>query len=672
MIPRVCSLRSLVFASALLLAASAMSAQNFPGKVHIYNAAQQMNAIAPQAIAQQTIEIGTYNGGTNTFHFALGPSYPPNVPAYKRVENGGNVPPRYVPMINSYNVKYEFKIIDKPAGFGITVEVPEADGRMVKKEAVITTGGTRASVTFNPKSFRAQVITIHRPGGDTTVRVHPNLRPQLGAFVVPYQLITIIYEPPGLGSVPGSGSNSTFKQTSTANTVMTWDFARTSGLVETVTNGGMYDMFGQAMGLGAGVILGQAGDKAMLEALEASAEGSAAGAKVAGQASQTAVGAIPILAAVKVILDLTKGPDVTTTTTQTTGTTTTQGISIAVSASYTTKIHRYPGAGDLFVVLHDVLYAYLAHDGKVYLAPIAYSGVDYYTAPELRQKLPSVAKQYIALDPHLSAPMLYAASSRSQAVVKGQTILSQVLDRASISSGSFSARFVPFGAYQHVSCKATGNPSIELSREDFQSTATTHTKSTTVVEQMTGLGALVGGGGDNLQGTTYSTAMQQGTSQEQSTSITLDCGSADQFWVDVYLDKVFRTFLALRGEPIDAAPGFVAMAGVAHRPDGSRSARQSMRLRIGGETYVTRSDDNGNFSFPSRALPHGAGQIQIGNERYSVSYAGVPKNLSLRGGVVAETATPTATPASTQPKGVLPTIVVPRKLPPSGHRRNTP
>src|SRR5439155_19119780 len=167
------------------------------------------------------------------------------------------------------------------------------------------------------------------------------------------------------------------------NTVVSWDFARTSGLVETETTGGMYDMFGQAMGLGAGVILGKASDKAMLEALKAAAEGDAAAAKSAGTVSQNAAGAVPILAAVNIIMSLEEQSTVTTTTTQTTGTTTTQGISISVSAGFTTKLHRYPGGGDVFVVLHDVLYAYLAHDGKVYLAPIAYSQADYYSAPEL-------------------------------------------------------------------------------------------------------------------------------------------------------------------------------------------------------------------------------------------------------------------------------------------------
>lgn len=648
--------RSFVAASALLLCASAMSAQNFPGKVHIYNAVQQMNSITPQAIAQQTIEIGAYDGSTNKFTFLLEPTA---FGGYKSVEEGGDVPSRYVPMINSYNVKYEFRIANKPAGFGITVEVPDADGRMVEKEATISSSGTRASVTFNPKSFRSQAITIRRPGNDTVVRVHPELRSQLGAFVVPYQLITIIYEPPGLGAAPGTGSSSTFSQTSTANTVLTWDFARTSGMVQTVSTGGMYDMFGQAIGLGAGVILGKASDQAMLEALEAAAEGGASAAEAAGKQAQTAASAASIVGpAVNIIMGLAEQSTVTTTTTQTTGTTNTQGISISVGASYQTKLHRYPGSGDLFVVLHDVMYAYLAHGGRVYLAPIAYSGVDYYSAAELREKLPAVAEQYIALDPHLRTPPLYPATATTQVVAQGQSAIRAQVLRVAVP-GSFAARFVPFGPYQHVSCKASGNPSIVLEREDFQSTGTTHTTTTTVVEHVTGLGALIGGGGDKVQGTTYSTAVQQGTSQTQSTSITLDCGSADQFWVDVYLDRVFRTFLTLRGEPIDPTPGAAPIAGAAQRPDGRRSARQLVRLRIGGETYVTQSDDNGDFAFPSRTLPKGSGQIEIGNERYNITYTGVPRTLMLKGGVVSEIKATNAP----QPLAKPPAVIAPRKLP---------
>src|SRR5205823_8668105 len=140
----------------------------------------------------------------------------------------------------------------------------------------------------------------------------------------------------------------------------------------------------------------------------------------------------------------------------------------------------------------------------------------------------------IALDPHLRTPPLYAVVSQGRPAAKGPLSTSrQVLD-VPIAAGSFAARFLPFGPYEHVSCKAAANPTIELHREDFQSTTVTQTRSTTVVEHITGLGALIGGGGDQLWGTTYSTAMQQGTSQEQSTSITLDCGSADQFWLDVY------------------------------------------------------------------------------------------------------------------------------------------
>ncbi|HUF31455.1 MAG TPA: hypothetical protein VMM77_12460 [Gemmatimonadaceae bacterium] len=650
---------SLIVIAATMLSPSYMRAQNLPGKVHIFNAAQQMNSIMPQAVPQQTIEIGTFNGSTNTFHFLLEPSYPPQIPDYKKEEYGGDVPPQYVAEINSYNVKYEFAIVDRPAGFGITIALPEPDGSVVKEDATITNMGTRASVTFNPRAFGVQLITIHRPGGDTTVRVYPRLRPQLGAFVVPYQLISIVYEPPGLGAQPGFGSSSMFEQTSTANTVVSWDFARTSGLVETTTTGGMFDMFGQALGLGAGAILGHASNELMLDALKAAAEGNAAGAKTAGQASQSAAGAVPILAAVNIIADLAEQTEVTTTTTNTTGTTNTQGISISVGASYKTKMHQYPGGGDLFIVLHDVLYSYLAHNGKVYLAPIAYSGVNYYSAAELRQKLPSVAEQFIALNPHLSNPPLYPVAAASQSTSKGARRLDKsVITRDYFGTqSSFGARFIPF---ESLECKASGSPGGSYSREDFQSTGVSQTRSQTVVEHVTGLAALISGGGDKVQGTTYSTAMQQGTGQEQATSIELDCGANDQFWVDVYLDKLFRTFFTLRGEATDTSSGAAPLTGTAHRPDGSAAARQNVRLKIGGDTYVVLSDNNGNFSFPVRTLPHGTGQIDIGGEKYTVSYTGMQRNLLLRGGVVVDKP---VTPTAAQPPKIPTNIKPPARLP---------
>ena len=612
--------------------------QEFPGKPHIYNAAQRLNSIAPQAVAQQSILIGAFDGGTNRFQFLLEPSYPPTSRPSQREEEGGHIKPRYVADINSYNVQYVFNIVNKPPGFGITIELPQPDGSVLKKDATITAGGTRAVLSFNPKSFRQQVVTIHRPGLDTVVRITPQLRPQLGSFVVPYMLTTIIYEP------PGSGSSSTFAQTSTANTVISWGFARTSGLVETTAPSAMFDLFGQALGLAAGAVLGDAGDDAMKAALKAATVGDMAAAKGSYEKGSTAAGAVPWLAALQVIADLREETTVTKTTTDETRTTRTQGTSISITASYTTNQHQYPGRGDLFVVLHDVLFTYLALKGKVYLAPMAYAGADYYTAARMRQELPAdIAERFIALNPHLSQPPLYPMSvaSAGSSSKAGGRVTPTAADWGGIGSIAFSSRFMPYGPAESIKCKDIGSPGLTFSRTDFESTQVAHTHSEMVLEHVTGLMATIKGGGDKLAGTTYSTAMEQGTAQTQSTAIELACAPDDQFWVNVYLDKIFRTFLTLRGAPLSTT---AALAGTAQRPDGRPMAGQIVKLLLGGHTYVVRSDESGNFDFPVARLPAGAGEIRIGGAAYRISYDGQPKRLLLKGSAVV-----TQAPASQAP-----------------------
>ena len=49
---------SLILTAAITLSSSHMRAQNFPGKVHIFNAAQQMNSINATTGWQATIATG--------------------------------------------------------------------------------------------------------------------------------------------------------------------------------------------------------------------------------------------------------------------------------------------------------------------------------------------------------------------------------------------------------------------------------------------------------------------------------------------------------------------------------------------------------------------------------------------------------------------------------------
>jgi hypothetical protein len=552
--------------------APAAATQGFPGKPLIHNAAQQLNSITPPAVPQQTIVIGHFNGATNTFTFALEPSYPPGTPDYKKAEYGGPFQPMRVAEINSYNVTYEFGITNKPAAFGITVAVRQPNGTMLDTPAIINTSGTKATVSFNPRAFGKQLVKIQRPGPDTAVLVTPQLREQLGAFVVPYMLVGIVYEP------PGASSSAEYKQTETANTVVSFGFARTSGLVETVDPEAMINLFVQGMSAGVDKLYPGAGQ------------------------------------AMQVIAGLREQHTITKTTAATVGGTQSNGTSVSVSIGFDTDLHLYPGGGDRFIVLHDVLFVYAVHKGKVLLTPMAYSGALAMTKAEIQQQLPAaVAQQFLALDPHFGGglPGTLTASKRVPLISPSRTAIFA-------PSGS---RFEKFARYATVACQASGGNLLDFTQADFSATTISRTTSETQIEKVTGLVASIQGGGDKMSGVTYSTARQEGTAQSQSTSVRLQCASNDQFWVDVFFDNLFHTFLTLRGEPLS---GTATIAGSVSDDQGRPRPSVPVTLTAGGQGYVVFSDATGNFTLPVNALPRGSVSLSAGGRTSTVSYAGTP------------------------------------------------
>ncbi|MGZ8828794.1 MAG: hypothetical protein ACXW2Q_00295, partial [Thermoanaerobaculia bacterium] len=113
-------------------------------------AANQLNSLIPAPVAQQTISVGTYDDSNNEFTFNLEEGYPNNVPNYKKSEYGGFLKPQHIAEINSYNVKYEFKIKHKPPNFKLRLRTSGANGEPVELLATINAAGTLASVTWNP------------------------------------------------------------------------------------------------------------------------------------------------------------------------------------------------------------------------------------------------------------------------------------------------------------------------------------------------------------------------------------------------------------------------------------------------------------------------------------------------------------------------------------------
>lgn len=561
--------------------ADAQPAQNYPGAALIENAARQMNAVTPPTMPEQVITIGSFDGATGRFNFVLPDTYPPNIPPAKWKENGGPVEPEHVANIGSYNVVYAFNIKNKPSGFAMTLTVHGARGDSTAVPATIDPTGTRATVRFRAQSFARQTLRIQKPVRDTVVFVTPHLRDELGAFVVPYLLVGIVYEP------PGAGSTANYSQTKTVNTVMSWSAAETAGIVQTIDPNKLYDMVNKQIGAG-------------LDKLQPGA--GTVWTTVAGLADQ---------------------PTVTKTLSATTSTGQSTGFSISVSVGFTTALHQYPGNGDLFIVLHDVLFAYLAANDKVTLAPLMYAGSpDYMSAAELDQRLPAkTAASFKAMDPHFGKATIASAG----APIRGAVFL---------AGGELRShpRLVPFEPTSWA-CKHDGSPVINLTQGNFNSTVSSQTQSETDVTHNTGLMASILGGGDSSHTTTYTTSHQQTDGEAQSTTITLLCAGNDEFWVDLYLDDVFRTFYTLRGDPLSSAAPIMGMLQAA---DGRALASQPVRLHVGDRSYVTVTDKQGNFAFPLRAAPNGPATITAGNEHYSLTLTGAPRNVLLKAGAITD------------------------------------
>jgi hypothetical protein len=551
-----------------------LAAQDFPGKPLIQSAVQQINSVAPPAMPQQTIRIGAYNGATKQFAFTLPDYYPPELPPAKRQDEGGPVAPQHVPDINSVNVTYEILVANPPADLRITLVTPAPNGQ--KTTLTATVSGGKATIPFSPRVIGLQNLFIHGASHDTGVVLTPRLRPQLGAFSVPYLLAAIVYEP------PGKGSSADYSQTSTSNTVVSWSHAQGSGLVETEDPEAFINLANKAVAAG----------------LDKLSPGT-------GTVWTT-------------VANLREQTTVTKTTSTSVSTDGSSGVSFAVTVGFTTNTHQYPGAGDLYVVLQDVLFVYLAQGNKIVLSPMAYSGVNYMIAAELKQRLPAaVADKFVALNPH---------SGNVQLASRTLTL--------GVPRGGGGTRLEAFAPVPQIACKNNGAQHVSASREEFQSSGTSQTTSETEVYHVSGLMASIMGGGDRMETTSYTTAKTQGTSQTQSTQIVISCAGDQEFWVKVYLDNLFRTLYTLRGAPLSNT---AAVAGTAQQDNGQPAANQLMRLDVGGETYAAYTDASGNFSFPV-APSRGNATLTVAGRRYPLALSGASRNVLLKAGTITERA----------------------------------
>jgi hypothetical protein len=460
-------------------------------------AADKLNSLGPQAVPQQTILLGAYDGTSSTFSSALPTQYPAGTPASKQSGQGGPVHALPVADINSFNVTYQVQLHNVPDALRITLVAPSPQGSMTELSATINSSRTLASVSFHPYSGAFQFLKIYVGNTQKSgLEIMPTLRPQLGAFVVPYLLLAVVYEP------PGSQSSAAYSTTSSVGTEFSWDFVRSSGLTETTDTSTFLNTLSQVASGAGGVLPGPYG-----------------------------TGASAFGAAVGVINQLQPNTQTTLATSQSTAQSGSTGWSVVQTSSYITGAHQYPGQGDLFVVMKDVLFAYAVVNNKVILAPVKYSVILVDTISQLQNDMPptEVAK-YEALDLMLNPNGAPAVAIRP--------LLKPIL-------GFASPRLSFLGTRQ---CPTEGEQQYSIARDQVSSSGLSQSTTQTLMSQVTGMVAsMTGSDGVESASVTYtsSTVSRQGAGE--AALITLFCPEyrpADNVMVDLYFDTLFGTFLS--------------------------------------------------------------------------------------------------------------------------------
>lgn len=525
---------------------------------NIAAAATKLNGITSQAIPQQSILVGTYDGASNVFSSGLPTQYLSGLPGYKQSNQGGPAQPFHIADINSYNVTYQVQLRNAPTNIRLSL-VPAAQQDAAGIPATFNSNKTLASISFHPSSGAIQLLWVYVDNiPKNGLEIAPVLRPQLGAFVVPYLLLAIVYEP------PGSQSSASYSTTSTVGTMFSWDFVRSSGLSQTTDTATFLDTIGQIA--------------------------SGAGAVLPGPYGTAATG---FGTAVSVINQLQPNTQSTFSTSESTTQSGSTSWTVVQTSSYNTGAHQYPGQGDVFVVMKDVLFAYATVNNRVILAPVKYSVILLDTISQLQADMPAneVAK-YQSLD------LMLNPNSASVATRPNST-------SPQVRPAIFSPRLSSLGAWE---CPTEASQQYSIAREQLSSAGLSRSTTQTWMTQVTGMiASILGGDGTQSTSITYASSAQTRQGQGQAALITLSCPEfkpADNVMVDLYFDNLFGTFLS-RLEPSSIAssssasnPRAVQAAPAAARPEVQAPAANITSINTQSNLVTARVNATGQqFQF---------------------------------------------------------------------------
>lgn len=557
----------------------------------VTQAAQQLNQLTPPAMPLQVVRLGVFDGTTNQMIWAL-PAYDAATGAVASAASGTTsggvggrvkppspasgapsneptpaVSPMRLAVINSMQVRYEIELRNITGNLVARMATPGKNGTITVGAVISQIPGKAktATIAFTPFTNGEQALQIQHGAVSTAHRIKPHLQEQLGAFIVPHLLLSIVYEP------PGQHSTAQYTAENSRTVLFSWDWARQNAIIEEKTS----DLL------------------KTLKAIEKAGPivGKLTGHPGIGEAAGSAAGVIQGLMAGE-------------TTVESEGTTSGQstGSTITIKAGFATDptdAYRYPGQGDRFVVLNDVLWVYAVSNGRVHLAPVAYGTLNAPLAAELTQKIPAdLADAYLRLDPLLHPGALKAAGARSSL---------------------FGPRFEYMETWQ---CETAGADIYEFYQAELSAARAGTVKTTTKTSKPPELIAGFTGAAEQSTTVTYTALVATTQSSAVAATISTWCDDSEgEFLVDLYLDRVFRSLMPVRGESL---PAMVMLSGVVTGDSNQPLPRRKVRLQLGDRTYAAVSDAQGQFAFRLDAAGRGAGTLMVDRARVPVTIGDAP------------------------------------------------
>lgn len=541
-----------VFAVVLALSpdASAADSPTYQRNIQIYQAIKSIERQFPIPQPEADVEVGTFDAMSALWE-GLESSEEEYYPAPNKPPRTRQVVPHIE--VNAVNFNLVFKVSNRQGVFRVKIANVWHDAAPGANRIVIGVGrSTDISWTLQSGSrVMSDKFVIDRP---------PVVG--AGAFTIPALPVTVIYEPPqdlnrqntaSYTTTVSLGSTTVLTHVADSSTTKSIDVVwdPLSQFSSQVKT--MSDMLSDAPGTVAKGIAG--GMKAINAAL--------------GQATRTQTDGT---------IDVTTGA---------------LALNLSASEQILPAAHLGPGHGDLIVFLKNAKVVWLANETSVHLFLLDYereaiAQVDYLSAnvnkPEETKLSSETVSALLALDwflrPGPTPPQQYFV--KGYEMMGGSQVdynMERIITKADTAAHTDYSIFID--DYKEGLLRSVFGLDV--------GPAETKTVKFTAQE-------------------TKSRLVQTGHSVKASLSLFAAVG--EKYAVDVYHDPVFGAFVMYPVPQLRKPVLKGRIASIPHRP----LAHRLVTLTVGGRTYETHTDKNGNYAFFSASIPSGPGVIRVSGE----------------------------------------------------------